>query len=930
MNIHYKPHLLGIGLVLVTWLAFFSPIISGQQMYFLDDLKIIYYPIESVYAQFQHNWQIPTWSNAFGFGQPLIAWGQLGFFTPIHVILRALYIPPIILLQASVVLYFLIGSICMYIFLRRRLFQPAAASLGAILFAYCGFSIGHLNHVNFYTSTMVMPILLIAIDAFIKKPTFQRAGVVALTAAIIAMSGQPQVVGYVFFVSLIIGLAIYIPTIKQNFAQAGKTAGLTILAGIIALCLSSFAIFPLEEFVPNTDRGAGLPYEELFEFSYPPYETITLIFPYFFGDHANYNGPKGFQELAAYTGIIPIMLAGMALTQWRTRKNERIAGIVLVIVGIALVLGRYSPVYHYLIDNHFIKTIGVVGRFVFFFDIGILLLAVLGLQDIIDLKKKNWMAKSVAIAAGLLAPILLIALPFGIYASYTPNATARLLELLSWHQISIWLLIGGILVVLISVFRKTYWAIPAMLACTLLAYGWNYNPRVPTKEALATSPFIADLNQFKQENNNIPARLFAAEHLPVTGNPHVKLTLTDYISPKFSVFQPLIITRPNLSCLTIPIQTDSPKVTYMDIMIRSGFDGTIWYKKTISSEDAFKLTDQTICFPQIPESNQKNLMLSFTSDQDTNMKVFSSPSINDQSDVYFMRIQKPTPKQIENSKKPLSIQYTPEYPITNDLDNALLMRNIQAVADVSSASWISALSIGSYRAFIDTFFANDADSPFDGDGIHALTRNRSIVNLVGVTHFTQSLDYSQTNDPMIDAGYKVVNTADTGDSLVRLYQNPEAYPKSFIVPTAKFVPADDEARAQMRDGFDPKNLVFLSGPTPPDLTDNQPNISLEASSKILIYTDTRVDVQVTSNKTAYLVVTDSTLPEWQTYIDNKPALQLKADTIFKAAQVPAGNHIVSFRYDSPAIHTSEELTIAGIIAVVAIYGSALVRRKKKV
>ena len=927
MNI--KPQFIGIGLVLISWLTFFSPIISGQQMYFLDDLKIIYYPIETVYAQFQHSWQLPVWSNAFGFGQPLIAWGQLGFFAPIHVLLRALYVPPIILLQLSVILYFLLGSVTMYVFLRKRQFHPAAASLGAILFAYCGFSIGHLNHVNFYTSTMVMPILLIAIDAFIKKPTLQRAGAVALSATAIAMSGQPQVVGYVFFVSLIIGLGLYIPTIKEHWKKAGKTALLTIVAGIIAFCLSSLAILPLEEFVPNTDRGAGLPYTELFEFSYPPYETITLVFPYFFGDHANYNGPKGFQELAAYTGIIPIMLAGMALTNWRTKKSERISGIVLIVFGIALVLGKYSPVYHFLVDNHFIKTIGVVGRFVFFFDIGVLLLAALGLQDIIEQSRTKTFSKLATIFAGLLAPILLIAIPFSIYASQNPNAVQRLLELLSWHGITVWLLIGGIVAVLISVYRKIYWVLPIIVSVTLLAYGWNYNPRVPTQEALASSPFIHDFQQFQATNNGIPARLFAAQHLPVTGNPHVHLTLTDYIAPKFSVFQPLIITRPNLSCLTIPIQADSPKVTYMDIMIRSGFDGTIWYKKTISSEDAFKITDQQICFPQIQASNQQNLMLSFTSNEDTNMKVFSSPSINDQSDAYFMRVQQPTPRQLQDSKKPLSVQYTPEYPVTNDIDNALLMRNIQAITGASSASWTSALAIGSYRAFIDNFFANDADSPFDGDGIHALTRNRSIANLVGITHFTQSLDYAQTNDPMIDAGYKVVNTADTGDSIVRLYQNPEAYPKAFIVPNAMFVPADDDTMAQMRQGFDPKSLVYLSGPTPPDLTDNASDVTLQATANIISYTDTRVDVQVTANKTAYLVLTDSTLPEWQTYIDDKPALQLKADTIFKAAQIPAGTHIVSFRYDSPAINLSEKMTIAGIIACIAIYGSGLVRRRKK-
>lgn len=925
MNI--KPQFIGIGLVLVSWLVFFSPIISGQQMYFLDDLKIIYYPIETVYAQFQHHWQLPLWSNEFGFGQPLLAWGQLGFFTPIHLILRALYVPPVILLQASIVLYFLIGSVCMYAYLRRRLFHPAAASLGAVLFAYCGFSIGHLNHVNFYTSTMLLPLLLITIDVLLKKPSVKNSATLAIVAAAIAMSGQPQVVAYVFFIAGVLGLTTFIPTIKQNVKGAGKKIALTIFAGILGVCLSALAILPLQEFVPETERAAGLPYTELFEFSYPPYDSITLIFPYIFGDHDNYFGPKGFQELAAYTGIIPIMLAGIALINWRTKRIERTSGLILVVTGITLMLGRYSIVYQFLVNNHYIQTIGVVGRFVFFFDVGMVLLAVAGLQDIIEHASTSLASKIAKTFSAILVPLLLIVLPFWIYATKNTDAVAMLTERLSWNHGFIILIAVGVIAVIVSLFRTFYWTIPVIVAITLIGYGWNYNPRVATHEALAVSTFAQDLQEFKHDTG-LPARLYAAEHLPVTGNPHVKITLSDYISPKFSVYQPLTILQSNLSCLLIPIQADSDTNSHLNLTVQSGRTGTIWYRTSISSADAFKKVNQTICFPQIPESNKKDLMLVFSSTEHTNMKLFMSPSINDESDSYFMRVENPTPEQLAVSKKPLSVQYTAQYPLTHDLDSSLLVRNMQAVAGASSARWIGALSIRPYREFVDSFFANDSDA-FDGDGVHALTRNRSLVNLVGITHFTQSLDYGQTNDPMIDAGYKVIDVADTGDSNVRLYENKDAYPKAFMVPHATLVAADDEIRAQMRSkDFDPKSLVYISAPTPPDLTDNQPDITMQAAATITSYTETRVDVQVTTNKTAYLVVTDSTLPQWQTYIDGKIAPQMKADTMFKAAQVPAGSHIVSFRYISPAVHTAEILTVLGIIACVVIYAIPFPYKKK--
>jgi hypothetical protein len=924
-----KPQFIGIGLVLLTWLAFFSPIISGREMYFLDDLKAIYYPMETIYAQFQHSFQLPVWSNAFGFGQPLLAWGQLGFFTPVHVLLRALYVPPLMLLQASVVIYFLIGSVGMYAFLRKRLFSTLSSSLGAILFAYCGFSIGHLNHVNFYTSTMLLPLLLLTIHYFLIKPSLPKTATLALVAAAIAMSGQPQVVAYVYAVAGIVGLAMFIPTIKNNLKKSGKKIVLTMLAGLVGLCLSSLAILPLQEFVPNTERAAGLPYTELFEFSYPPYETITLIFPYFFGDHANYHGPKGFQELAAYTGVIPLILAGMALVSWKNKRPERSAGIFLAVIGATLALGRYSVVYQYLINNHYITTVGVVGRFVFFFDIGIVLLAVIGLEDLLNYQKNN--LKNISkIVFGYIIFALLVILPFWIYASYTPDAQARIAELLSWHGAPFWIVVVGILTIPFSVTTRIYWAIPMITSVTLLAYGWSYNPRISAALASVPSPFIQDLKAFKTNNNNIPARIYAAEHLPVTGNPNVKFTLSDYISPTFTVFQPLIITKGELSCLTLPIQADAPNNSRVDVMIRSGFSGQIWYQTSVVASDAFKNTNQHICFPPISSSNNDNLMLSVSSGESTSMKVFVTPSVSPASNLYFVRVQKPSEKQLQESLKPLNIKYTPEYPTTSDLDSALMIRHDQALAGASSATWIGALSIQSYRNFVDGFLANDADSPFDGDGIHALTRNKSLVDMAGITHFTQSLDYGQTNDPMVDAGYPVITTADTGNQKVRLYQNKDAYPKAFMVPTAKFIAADDDTRAQMRDqAFNPKELVYISGPTPPDLTDNDQKIAMQGTAKIINYTDTRVDIQVDTNKTAYLVLADATLPEWQTTIDGKPALQLKADTVFKAAQVPAGSHVVSFIYNSPAVNKAVVLTEIGVIVTIAMYAYGLRKNKKK-
>ena len=196
------------------------------------------------------------------------------------------------------------------------------------------------------------------------------------------------------------------------------------------------------------------------------------------------------------------------------------------------------------------------------------------------------------------------------------------------------------------------------------------------------------------------------------------------------------------------------------------------------------------------------------------------------------------------------------------------------------------------------------------------------MDFVGITHFSQSLEYGQTNDPMLAAGYELSKESDTGDSVIRLYDNKAAAPKVFLIPNAELIAADDEIRFRLRDpNYDPRSLVYISGPIPPEIQSTD-TTSLIGEAAIIEYGQTRVDVRVTTNKESFLVLTDATTPEWQTFIDDKPALQLKANTLFKAAQVPVGEHVVSFRYNSPAVRRSTILTLIGIALVLGgyIYG----------
>lgn len=904
---------LGLSLIVAAWAIFFGHVYLAGNIFFLDDLKIIYYPLEHAYAQAQANWSLPLWSNEFGFGQPLLAWGQLGFFTPLHLLLRAFGIHPLILLQISVVGYFLAGICGMYAFLRQRKFEQLASALGAALFVFCGFSIGHLNHVNFYTGTMLLPWLLIAGLAVLHKQTVRRTSILALIAAAIAVSAQPQVVMFVFLAAagILLGIAV-LPPYRTHW----KKIVLSVLAaGILGGAMASINILPLIEFLPQTERATPLPRSELVEFSYPPWHAITLLLPYFYGNHDAYWGAKGFQELAAFTGLIPLVFAGIALASWKTHRPERIVGIVFVISAIALALGRYSPLYTYLVEHLYVSSIGVASRFVFFFDIGIVLLAACGVADVIAQDKKR--PSIPMLASGILLPAVLFA-PFIWRVFHHTVERQQLHALLQQSNIFIWIVLTGIALLVFTYFSRWRFRLHVLVAAsiaTLVAYSWNYSPSTPVAVAFAASA-LSDTLQSYNSPDGTPPRLYSRPTLLQSTTSELEhARYSDPISPRFSVFQPIHITKP-FDCVSLPLE--AAPIATADVTVGLHLDPLKPPVETLTIP-SYKIghgARQQACFTATIPPSQKQIWISLTSLSDSGVAVAFVPQTNTDYQVRFVRTANPNTEQWARSQKPLQALITPQYTSMFDEEAAADARHMQVLDGASSARWIGALSIREYRAFIEFFFANDAN-PFDGDGRHVIEKYRSILDMVGITHLAQLLP-AGAEDKMEAAKFQQVASTDLGNEELRVYENPAAYPKAFLVPGAIWKAAADETRdAMSQPDFDPKAIVYLSGPKPPD-TLLEPGHQLGGyTTTITKYEPTRVDVRVTTPQDAYLLLTDSTTPQWQTFLDGQPAPQLVGDSIFKSAYVPAGKHIVSFRYNSPATNLAARLASTSLLFSLA-------------
>ena len=898
-------------ILVLTWLIFFSRTLTTKLVYYLDDLKIIYYPLEWSYAQFQSSGNLPFWSNLFGFGHPLLAWGQLGFFTPLHLLLRVFSIHPLTLLQISIISYFAIGSLGMFIFLRRQNISPPSAALGAILFTYSGFHIGHLSHVNFYTTTMLLPWLLLLLYNLSLKPSLFSSILITIVSASMALSGQPQVVLY----SFLIAAAWFIITfLKSN--QRRRLSLYILIIGLLAFSLASFAILPLIEFLPSTDRAHGLSMSELLEFSYPPHYAITLILPYFFGDHYYYWGAKSLQELAAYIGVIPLFLIGTAPLYLRSHRSLKIFGLILILGGIIFSLGRFSPIYSWLVANEIIKSISIPGRFAFMFIVGSSILATTGLESILQSSLKR---KTISLASSLFFLTILFA-PFFSYLRSSPNVFNHFISSIELNRIEPILILLGIIVFLALIFLPQHYAkkirlsyiLVALTSFTLIVYGWNFNPLTAKNIAYETSPLVSVLEDYNQ-TNTIPPRIYQIEHSSVSARRR-----TEPISYKLTVYQPIISRNNSLSCFTIPFRlTNDLSRDAITINLTDNFFNNPLRTTTIKP-DQLSGSKFEVCFEPYAITPKEKLFLSFTSSGNSGVRLIHQPTDKENLRAYFFRVANPTPYQIEKSQKPISILFNEHNSNITDQESQKLSRHLNATADSSSPNWVGALAISSFRKFSSSLLADDADPAHYNSQI-IINDQRSIIDLAGITHIIESALTDVNSDYLVSAGFQRQAQYDYNNTSLRLYTNPSSYPKAWLGKNAVFSPVADETINSMRQSnFDPQSLIYISGPTPPKQLTTNESLPIQGSATITKYDSTAIDINVSANQLSWLVVTDSTTPQWKTYIDGKLAPQYTAFATFKAAQVPSGEHKVSFRYESPAINLAYKLTNTALLVILVL------------
>jgi hypothetical protein len=160
----------------------------------------------------------------------------------------------------------------------------------------------------------------------------------------------------------------------------------------------------------------------------------------------------------------------------------------------------------------------------------------------------------------------------------------------------------------------------------------------------------------------------------------------------------------------------------------------------------------------------------------------------------------------------------------------------------------------------------------------------------------------------------------------KIYVNESALPDAYVVPQARVVQDASARLATLLDpGFDPHAEVLLSQPPRASL-DADPPVADGQAPTVLRRGPDQVIIEVTMSQPGYLVLTDTYYPGWQATVDGAPAEILVANHAFRAVQLPAGAHVVAFRYAPLSFRWGAWLTLGGLLLLIGLVAAAWVRR----
>jgi len=178
-----------------------------------------------------------------------------------------------------------------------------------------------------------------------------------------------------------------------------------------------------------------------------------------------------------------------------------------------------------------------------------------------------------------------------------------------------------------------------------------------------------------------------------------------------------------------------------------------------------------------------------------------------------------------------------------------------------------------------------------------------------------------SRDDLFNVGYYIKPAATTDpnpeykDAAWKVYRNPHAFPRGWIVHSAVTVPTQDAAFSRLdAPGLDLHQTAILETPASVALAPS--NTAVEAL-RFLSYEPERMEIDVTAANSGMLVLSEMYYPGWIAKVNGKAAKIYRVDGAFRGIPVSAGGNRIVVEYASNTFRVGAAVSLLTMACFLA-------------
>lgn len=880
-------------LVVPLVLLFFAKMAFSNLILARGDTFLYFYPYWQMAADALRAGRVPLWNPNIFMGAPFIANSQVGFFYPLNWPVWWLFETPYAV-SASILIHLALAGLGTYR-LARRVFDlpPAGALLAAVLYALGGYLTAQVEHINQLQGLAWLPWLFVVVQPVVGRPgvpvrvaTWMKSCI--LLAAIIALqvlAGHTQS-AFISGVALTLWLLVYLVSGRASRTYVVQVGGLLLVSVGIAGLLAAVQLLPTLELTANSARQGGLSLAEVLSFSWHPLLITRSLLPSY--------GQSLFTEYVAFLPLTALLLAVVGGWRWRGRPPV-VALLVLIAVGLILALGRFTPVYWLLANLPGFDLFRVPARWLVLYALGMALLAGLGWMEISGNGGAGLarLRRPLLIGLAILLGLMVWGFAAGVLAQIVPTGpeapfeSPNLLTVVGW---AIELSCVALLLFLIArrAGRYSSFLLAALIALSgavlwFASRGLPYNNLTTPEAYFDIRPPAARLQALAAcEVPGEPCRVPPDRFMSLSDlffdpgdQAEIDAIYADQLDPAARYDYTIAIKQKEIVAPNLPM--------VYDLFAVDGFDGGILplanyvelMQLILPQGEATADGRLREFLSGIPETRWLDLF---------NTRYLITDKTGDEwrQGVYFDR-QHPVALPAGQTA---TVGYLPSFAadaiwlLVEGSPPAVHVTVEDGSAQILAPQLREAPGLYETRLpSITELQSLELQCPEAACTIEALT-------LVDIS--------SSAFQPIVLGSFRQIYSGD-----VKIYEYLDAQPRAWLVYDWQWQPDVAASVAAMAaPEFDPRDSAVLTGagsaaPPPGDAA-----AASIGSVTVRSASAEALDLQVETDRPGLVVLADANYPGWQATLDREPIPIVQANGLFRGVFVPAGEHALTFSYES--------------------------------